>query len=132
MTTKHNEQTMGDMLLSLESALDDLERRITAMQAEIDDLVAAGIENAHEYWRDGKYLTLVYPVDRDGNRRRVYIGNNPSAIEEAQAAVRRHAKWVKLNSQINVLRKSRLYAITSISNILYNLKGSQTNIWGSE
>lgn len=57
--------------------------RHKSLTTRIAQLTAAGCVDASEYWRDGKYLYLLYSM-KDGKRRKVYVGNHPLRIEEAR------------------------------------------------
>lgn len=54
-------------------------------------LTAAGCIDAKEYWKDGKYLYLLYPM-RNGLRKKKYVGNHPLRIEEARTKLANYRK----------------------------------------
>jgi len=74
--------------------------KITQLRRDILALEKTEMYFAREWWKDKKYLVHVFPQDSDGNRQRVYIGNDPIAIREAQAKVARWHRHKKLCEQL--------------------------------
>ena len=88
-----------------------------AWLAEMATLEDQGIDEAipTESWETrnggGKYLRLVYPTDRQtGQRRKVYVGADPAAIETARARVDRRRRWETLSA--NLAQLDRVLAET--------------------
>lgn len=129
---KVDRQATGDSLLRLEAALSQLEDQIDEMQVEINHLEAAGMINASEWWKDRKYLYLVHPVDPVGNRRRVYVGNDPQNVADAQAAIKRYEQWDKLQTKIRVLRDRHASTLSSLDRLAYLLSAKQLPLWRTE
>lgn len=61
----------------------DLETRYHSLTESIARLTQAGCLNAVEFWREDKYLYLVFPM-RGGQRKKMYIGCNALRIKEAR------------------------------------------------
>lgn len=88
--------------------------RARELRGRMEDL-AGNMANATPTWeqRDGKgaYLRLVYPTDKDGKRRRVYIGNKKEKIEEALQRIENYKAYHQLYFQLQeieqVIRASR-------------------------
>lgn len=68
--------------------LDRLAKEITKENRAIATLEAAGTTQASEYLREGRYLYLIHP-QRNGHRRREYIGSDPAKIAQARGRVHR-------------------------------------------
>jgi len=85
-----------------------LDRLRAEWQAEIAQLETAGMydEVPGVFWGTrkggGHYLRLVFP-QRDGKRRSVYIGADPSAIAEAEAKVARRKRYDELSRKLYIL-----------------------------
>jgi hypothetical protein len=87
------------------------------LKAELQELEDAGIANATPHYREGKYLYLIYPTQRDGSRERKYIGNKPEAIEQALAKVERfkiHASKKRELSNIESLLRTADYELNQV------------------
>jgi len=64
-----------------------LQARYKALETRIAQLTAYGCIDAKEYWKDEKYLYLLYPMKK-GNRKKKYVGNHPLRIKEARQKLR--------------------------------------------
>lgn len=60
--------------------------------------------NARPYWRQGKYLYLIYP-QVNGERQRHYVGSNQEDIDRCLRAIANHERQVKLKQQVEDLDK---------------------------
>ncbi len=65
----------------------------------IKALERAGLVDARPHYREGKYLYLVYP-QRDGERKREYIGAEPAKVKAAFARIDRFAARAALLDQL--------------------------------
>jgi len=82
--------------------------------AEIAALEEAGITDAHLYWRkepgkQKRFLYLVHP-QKNGQRRREYVGSDPGRVAEAKRMVDRYKlrtkrtqELAKINDQLTSL-----------------------------
>ena len=130
MTTSKAKTGQIDQVELLASALNEVNNKISAIEAEIEELEKSGISNASPWWKQGKYLYLVYKTDDDGNRQRQYIGSEPAAVEEALARIERFSKWIDLRTKLNEIRSRERSARQSIDHALWNLNAIQRNFWG--
>lgn len=80
----------------------------------MSELKRAGITNAHLHYRDNTYLWLIYP-QKNGERERKYIGNDPAKIKEYIKKSDRYKHYYLLSCE-----KSRV--LTNINNSVKNLK----------
>jgi hypothetical protein len=80
--------------------------RYHAQTTTIAQLTAAGCIDAKEYWKDKKYLYLLYSM-KNGIRRKKYVGNHPLRIKEARQKVENY--------------KDRLYHIEVQNNVQSSL-----------
>lgn len=67
----------------------------------IAQLTAAGCIDAKEYWKDGRYLYLLYAM-KEGRRRKKYIGNHPLRIEEARTKLANY----KIRTSVILIQKN--------------------------
>lgn len=81
------------------------------------DLKKQGLIYAGTWWKDGKYLYLVYPSDGFGSRKRQYIGAEQEKIDEANAGIGRgqkfneaKARMLRLRDQLNTIQYHLLSA----------------------
>jgi len=82
-----NEMSTREKLNTIERSLKALEGSIAEIEQEIQVLDRKTLQDASEWWKDGKYLYLVYPADKSGNRKREYIGSDPRRIAEARERI---------------------------------------------
>jgi hypothetical protein len=73
----------------------NLIKRHKSLGKILGQLTAAGCKNAKEYWKDGKYLYLLHPMN-NGKRKKEYIGNHPLRIAEARQKIINFQKRVKI------------------------------------
>jgi hypothetical protein len=91
-----DEKTTREKLNSIETSLKALESSIAKIEQEIQVLDRKDLSYASEWWKDGKYLYLVYPPDKSGHRKREYIGSEPGRIFEARERIAEYHVRVKL------------------------------------
>jgi len=84
-----------ETLDGVENALKRLYADLKTTDTRIARTEDAGIIRATPYWRDKKYLVLVYPMTA-GQRRRQYVGKDPKRIAKAIKAIDRYADWQAL------------------------------------
>ena len=76
------------LVASLSQYLVKLSTDLFNYQTRIEQLAHLGAIKATAYYRDNKYLYLIYPSDH-GSRQREYIGSDPDTIAEALAKLDR-------------------------------------------
>lgn len=91
-----------------------LVERYHSLGTSIAQLTASGCIDATEYWRDQKYLYLLYPM-RGGLRKKKYIGNHPLRVEEARQKLQNYKNRLSLiATQENVQAEIDLIELNSI------------------
>jgi len=98
--------TTDQKLECIKIGLDKLEEHITDLEAEIEKLEGQDMFFAREWWKDGKYLYLVFPQEANGNRKRVYVGSNKVNVARARAKVTRWERHRDLHSKLNASRNA--------------------------
>lgn len=73
-------------------------------QTRIEQLVNLGAIRATPYYRDNKYLYLIYPSDH-GSRQREYVGSDPDQIAEALAKLDRWEELQQAKSHLNTIER---------------------------
>ena len=119
-----------DTLDLLKQALNETDDKISQLTREIDQLREAGMVNASEWWKDDKYLYLVFPTDDNGKRVRQYVGSDESNVAIAQAKIKRYHQWVTLRQQRETLREKKRHAVANLDLALHYLKSTQRRLWG--
>lgn len=99
-----NRMTTDEKLDYIKLAMAQLEQHIAELEAEIKVLETQEMFFAREWWKDKKYLYLVFPQDRDGNRKRVYVGCNKGKIADAMAKIERWEYHRDLCAKLRVAR----------------------------
>ena len=83
----------------LPELIESLARKYREILTRMHELKRAGLIYAKPYYRQGKYLYLIYPM-KDGQRRREYIGADPEKIQEALQAINRVHEYEALSSKL--------------------------------
>lgn len=119
MVTERADQVghIVSMLDKIDVGIRSLFNRKSELDREIDEIERLGWCDAKPYYRDNKYLYLIYPM-QDGERKREYIGSNPEAIEEALARIERMDKYQELINQRGKVDKVIFQMNAAISRIL--------------
>lgn len=95
-----DEMTTREKLNSIETSLQALESSIAEIDREIQALDKKNLSDASEWWKDGKYLYLVYATDKSGDRKREYIGSEPGRIFEARERIAEY----RLREKLKIIR----------------------------
>ena len=122
------DMNLEERLNLIRRAVHELEENIKKLQAEFEELEKAERVNATEYWREGVYLYLIYPM-QDGSRRREYIGADVGKIKEALQKVNNHRRYEDLKREIEYQKLSLYEVQTYLDSILWKLKGIQLPLW---
>ncbi|NIP73034.1 MAG: hypothetical protein GWO16_08390 [Gammaproteobacteria bacterium] len=108
-------------LTELQARIQDHARRSDHLQREIARLERQGTTAARPHWRAGRYLYLVHP-QRDGRRRREYVGVNPTRVARALYQVER---W----ERVQALRAELAELEDQLRHIAARLPGTSASIW---
>jgi hypothetical protein len=82
-TQRETQMDISNRLEIIQNHHQRLLERYHCLGKTIAQLTAAGCIDAKEYWKDGKYLYLLYSM-RNGTRKKKYVGNHPLRIKEAR------------------------------------------------
>jgi len=85
--------SIEELLNHIENQVHALKRQIQTEEEHMADLKKQGLIYAGTWWKDGKYLYLVYPSDGFGSRKRQYIGAEEQKIKEANEGISRGQKY---------------------------------------
>lgn len=92
---------MGRALKSIQAVVSQHEK----LSEELYWLEKCSRINAQPYWREGKYLYLIYP-QVNGERQRAYIGCNRADVDRVLKAMENHRKFEALKKQIEEIERS--------------------------
>jgi len=116
----------------VEALADELPALIAAQKAalqvneqEMEALSNTGLIYAHEHWRQGKYLYLIYPTDANGNRKREYIGCDPSRIQAARDGIQRAKDYDRLSEEKRRIESRLLQGKFRLREAINHLSGSR-------
>lgn len=70
---------------------------------EIRHLEEDGLANATPWYRDQKYLYLIYPTQANGERIREYIGADEEKKSAALRKIERYRLWTELQRRLSVI-----------------------------
>ena len=105
-------------LAAIAEKLETTNGQIEALTNQLEDLETAGIANATEYWRDDRYLYLIYPMTA-GERRREYIGSQPAKVQSAIDSVDRYKLYSRLRDQRATLQQELETTCTRLQGVLF-------------
>lgn len=80
------------VIAKLDAAKNDLAQRMAALER-------LGLIYATVHMKDGKYATLLYPIQPGQPRRRKYVGRDPQKIMDAKDAIQRAKDYDELAKQ---------------------------------
>lgn len=80
------------VIAKLDAAKNDLAQRMAALER-------LGLIYATVHMKDGKYATLLYPIQPGQPRRRKYVGRDPQKIVDAKDAIQRAKDYDELAKQ---------------------------------
>jgi len=94
MVTKRADQVDDPVAISdkVATALLCLREKHEDLLREKWEIKRLGIVEATPYYRDGKYLYLIYPMV-NGERKREYIGGDPEKIQDALDKIERKDRY---------------------------------------
>lgn len=124
---KNETRTPYGLMRDIAVVFDDLDKRILKIGSEIESLLKAGMVDGpvSTYYRNGKYLYLIYPTKEDGTRFREYIGSDPKKIEATLAAIKRFERWQNLCQVRLELEQKKTRAIDVLKNLYWSLEAVQ-------
>jgi hypothetical protein len=100
MTMKKNHiESLSAVAASLPGCIAKLEASRAEIAGKMDALKGRGLIYATEHMKDGKYLTLLYPIQPGEPRRREYVGKDPQKMQEAREAIQRAKDYEALAAQ---------------------------------
>lgn len=108
---------MPALIAAQKAALQVNERQMTALED-------AGLIYANEYWRDGKYLYLIYPTETDGKRKREYIGCDPERIQAARDGIKRAKDYDRLSADTRRIESLLLHGKARLREAANHLSGN--------
>jgi hypothetical protein len=106
----------SEIIQAINDGLARLDAAISEHSAEITRLEDEGMINAKEYWRNDKYLYLIYP-QRSGERTREYIGADPEKIAAAQKKLANYTRWHDVQAEKVDLERQMRYALQKLQEV---------------
>lgn len=104
-------------LSTVRKTLTDLIASIDSINAKITALEDLGVLQGKEYWREGKYLTIIEPM-HNGSRTRHYIGSKPAKVQDALDSVDRWKKRRQLIQDRETVQGRLLAIVQRIEGLL--------------
>lgn len=80
------------VIAKMDTAKNDLAQRMASLEQ-------LGLIYATVHMKDGKYATLLYPIQPGQPRRRKYVGRDPQKIMDAKDAIQRAKDYDELAKQ---------------------------------
>jgi hypothetical protein len=101
--TKNHIESLSAVAASLPGCIGKLDALRAEIAGKMDALKERGLIYATEHMKDGKYLVLLYPIQRGEPRRREYVGKEPQKMQEAREAMQRARDYDVLAAQAKCL-----------------------------
>lgn len=108
--------------------IDTTQEQIALLTTRVKDLETLGVSDASEYWREGKYLYLISPMN-NGHRRRQYIGSNPQKVQEALDSIDRFKSRRQVLEQRSQLLAELQRILHRINDLLWLRRPAQHVRW---
>jgi hypothetical protein len=116
MITEQTTKELKDTLSAIQSQFDFVVSKSNALEAQIADLEAQGIERGSIYMRSNGYMYVIYPM-ADGKRERRYIGPDVEKQRVVTSAIARAVVYDKVVSEYQQINRT-------MQSVLSNLRGS--------
>lgn len=119
---------VGGKMHDLLEHMEQVGHELAILDEKLGELEDLERYHAGTYWRDDKYLYIIYPSE-NGQRKREYIGADPEKVAEALAPIRRHKLYTYLCNEFE--RKMLQYRgfKVEIDHLLYRFTGRQKRLW---
>lgn len=105
---------LPDLISSFDAATTDLNRQLV-------ELKSLGLIYATEHWKDGKYMTLLYPIRPGQPRQRKYVGNNPAKVKDAQEQIKRAKEYEAIVQQVQRIDGTLAEALRQLTSVTQSL-----------
>lgn len=93
------QQSLGVKVERIHDQLEQLKVFYTHLLSEFDDMQHLPRVDATPFWHQGRYLYLIEP-QKDGKRKRKYIGSNPEKIKQALSAMRSQQRFIQVRQEL--------------------------------
>jgi hypothetical protein len=97
----------------LEKSIKELEEQRKTIFDHMTALENQGLIYASTYYRNEKYLYLIYPMV-DGKRKREYVGCDPQKIEDAKVGIARGHEYDRLKRQLDTVEGQKCGMLITI------------------
>ena len=108
---------VNTLIASLMPYFVNLSTDLLNFQTRIEQLTSLGTIRATPYYRDNKYLYLIYPTDH-GSRQREYIGSDPAMIAEALAKLDRWHEFQKAKGDLDRVERDLYFLHGNVKDLL--------------
>lgn len=123
----NSDLTTREKLALIADAIESLKENIVLLRQEVKEMEQQPMVNAKPYFRQGDYLYLIYP-QKNGNRKREYIGRKPEKVADALARIRRYKLYKDKKRRLWEKEMDLRRYIGQVDTLLLRLRGQQMRL----
>ncbi|WP_430460914.1 PAS domain S-box protein [Thalassolituus sp. LLYu03] len=115
-----DQQLLGDKVERIHDQLERLKVLRTHLLGEADDMQDLPRIDATPFWHQGRYLYLIEP-QKNGKRKRQYVGSDPDKVKGALAAMRRQQRYQQVQQELTQIEHQIRNATFKLDSFLWDL-----------
>jgi len=115
-----DQHQLGDKIERIRDQLEQLKVLRTHLLAEQQQIAGLPRVEASASWHQGRYLYLIEP-QKNGKRKRRYIGSDPDKVRQALAAVKRQERYQQISQELLRIEEQIRSATFRLDSFLWDL-----------
>ena len=120
-TSKQYLSSLANAATRLPDLISSFDVATTGLNQQLIELKSKGLIYATEHWKDGKYMTLLYPIQPGKPRQRKYVGNDPAKVKEAQEQIQRAKEYEAIVRQVQRIDGTLAEALRQLTSVTQTL-----------
>lgn len=120
-SSKQYISSLNDAATLLPGLIANIDVTTAELNQRLAELKAQGLIYATEHWKDGKYMTLLYPIKPGQPRQRKYVGNDPTKVKNAQEQIQRAKEFDLIDRQLQRINSTLSEALRHLSGVTHTL-----------
>jgi len=115
-----DQHQLGDKIERIRDQLEQLKVLRTHLLTEQQQIAGLSRIEASASWHQGRYLYLIEP-QKNGKRKRRYVGSDPDKVRQALAAVKRQERYQQLSQELLRIEEQIRSATFRLDSFLWDL-----------
>jgi hypothetical protein len=120
-TSKQYISGLTDAAMRLPDLISSFDVTTNDLNHQLMELKSQGLIYATEHWKDGKYMTLLYPIKPGQPRQRKYVGNDPAKVKEARAQIQRAKEYDAIAQRVQRIDGMLAEALRQLASVTQTL-----------